>query len=276
MPLPGGSRDDHAPAMPVTPAQRAFVDLLVSRQALKFGDFTLKSGRKSPYFINTGCFHHGGDLARLGAAYAATILARFGDGVQCVFGPAYKGIPLALAAAQAYEAMIGRPVGWTYDRKEAKDHGDGGLFVGCPLQPGLPLVIVDDVITAGTALREALAKLTPTGVRVLGAVVSVDRQERGAGGFGVKDGARSEQDAVAELLLRGTDDVECVRHRERDLGHSDATVGECLHDFDKGTGIGMPHDGNDSAIQNPLEMFFAAHAKIVADQSKRLATDGHR
>ena len=181
MPLPGGSRDDHAPAMPVTPAQRAFVDLLVSRQALKFGDFTLKSGRKSPYFINTGCFHHGGDLARLGAAYAATILARFGDGVQCVFGPAYKGIPLALAAAQAYEAMIGRPVGWTYDRKEAKDHGDGGLFVGCPLQPGLPLVIVDDVITAGTALREALAKLTPTGVRVLGAVVSVDRQERGAG-----------------------------------------------------------------------------------------------
>ena len=167
--------------MPVTPAQRAFIDLLASRQALRFGDFTLKSGRKSPYFINTGCFHHGGDLARLGAAYAATIHARFGDAVQCVFGPAYKGIPLALAAAQAYEALVGRPVGWAYDRKEAKEHGDGGLFVGCPLTPGLPVVIVDDVITAGTALREALAKLAPTGVRVVGAVISVDRQEKGGG-----------------------------------------------------------------------------------------------
>jgi orotate phosphoribosyltransferase len=167
--------------MPLTPDQRAFVDLLVSRRALTFGDFTLKSGRKSPYFINTGCFHHGGDLARLGAAYAATIRARFGDGVRSVFGPAYKGIPLALAAAQAYETLVGRPVGWTYDRKEAKDHGDGGLFVGCPLTPGLPVVIVDDVITAGTALREALAKLAGTGATVLGAVVSVDRQEKGAG-----------------------------------------------------------------------------------------------
>ena len=167
--------------MPVTTAQRAFIDLLVSRKALTFGDFTLKSGRKSPYFINTGCFHQGGDIARLGSAYAATIRARFGDGIQCVFGPAYKGIPLALAAAQTYEVLVNRPVGWAYDRKEAKDHGDGGLFVGCPLKPGLPVVIVDDVITAGTALREALAKLAPTGVRVVGAVVSVDRQERGKG-----------------------------------------------------------------------------------------------
>lgn len=167
--------------MPVSPAQRAFVDLLVARQALRFGDFTLKSGRKSPYFINTGCFNRGGDLARLGEAYAATIKARFGDGVRCVFGPAYKGIPLALAAAQGYEALVGRPVGWTFDRKEAKDHGDVGGFVGHPLDPGLEVVIVDDVITAGTALREALAKLKPTGVKIVGAVVSVDRQEKGAG-----------------------------------------------------------------------------------------------
>lgn len=165
----------------MTPAQTAFLELLVARQALKFGDFTLKSGRKSPYFINTGCFHMGGDLARLGAAYAATVRQRFGDGVQAVFGPAYKGIPLGLATAAAYEALVGRPVGWTYDRKEAKDHGDGGSFVGHPLSPGLKVVIVDDVLTAGTALRESLAKLKPTGVEVLGAVVAVDRQERGAG-----------------------------------------------------------------------------------------------
>jgi orotate phosphoribosyltransferase len=165
----------------MTPAQTAFLELLVARQALKFGDFTLKSGRKSPYFINTGCFHMGGDLAKLGAAYAATVRARFGDGVQAVFGPAYKGIPLGLATAAAYEGLVGRPIGWTYDRKEAKDHGDGGSFVGHPLTQGLQVVIVDDVLTAGTALRESLAKLKPTGVQVVGAVVAVDRQERGAG-----------------------------------------------------------------------------------------------
>jgi orotate phosphoribosyltransferase len=165
----------------VTPAQEAFLELLVTRQALKFGDFTLKSGRKSPYFINTGCFHMGGDLAMLGEAYAATVRARFGDGVQVVFGPAYKGIPLGLATAAAYEGLVGRQVGWTYDRKEAKTHGDGGGYVGHPLTPGLKVVIVDDVLTAGTALRESLQKLKPTGVEVLGAVVAVDRQERGKG-----------------------------------------------------------------------------------------------
>ncbi len=163
----------------LTPAQTSFIDLLVARQALRFGDFTLKSGRKSPYFINTGCFHQGGDLARLGAAYAHTIHARFGADVQVVFGPAYKGIPLALAASQAYEGLAGRSVGWTYDRKEAKDHGDGGLFVGAPLIPGTTVVIVDDVLTAGTAMRETFAKLKPLGVRILGAVVAVDRQEKG-------------------------------------------------------------------------------------------------
>ncbi len=166
---------------PLSPDQRDFVDLLLARNALKFGDFTLKSGRKSPYFINTGCFNQGGDLARLGAAYASTIRANFGDGIAVVFGPAYKGIPLALAAAQAYEHLVGRPVGWAFDRKEAKDHGDGGLFVGAPLTRDLPIVIVDDVITAGTALRESLAKLAATGARVLGAIVSVDRQEKGRG-----------------------------------------------------------------------------------------------
>ena len=165
--------------MPLSAAQSAFIDLLVARQALRFGDFTLKSGRRSPYFINTGCFHHGGDLVRLGDAYADTIRARFGNDVQVVFGPAYKGIPLALAAAQGYEGLVQRGVGWTYDRKEAKDHGDGGLFVGAPLTPGTKVVIVDDVLTAGTAMRETFAKLKPTGVNICGAVVAVDRQERG-------------------------------------------------------------------------------------------------
>lgn len=167
--------------MALAPAQATFIDLLVARQALRFGDFTLKSGRKSPYFINTGCFHQGGDIARLGAAYAHAIHAQFGDGVDTVFGPAYKGIPLALAASQGYEQLVGRPTGWTYDRKEAKDHGDGGLFVGSPLTAGTRVVIVDDVLTAGTAMRETFAKLKPLGVEILGAVVAVDRQEKGQG-----------------------------------------------------------------------------------------------
>src|SRR3954471_15514772 len=134
----------------LSPAQRAFLDLLVSRQALKFGDFTLKSGRKSPYFINTGCFNRGSDIAALGAAYADAIRRHFGDGIQVVFGPAYKGIPLAIAAAQEYERLVGHPVGWAYDRKEAKTHGDGGAFVGFPLTAGLSTVVVDDVVTDGT------------------------------------------------------------------------------------------------------------------------------
>jgi orotate phosphoribosyltransferase len=172
-----------------TPAQIAFIDLLHQRGALKFGEFTLKSGRTSPYFINTGCFSQGGDLERLGSAYADTIRARFGGDIAVVFGPAYKGIPLALAAAQSYEHLVGRPVGWTYDRKEAKDHGDGGSFVGAPLTAGTPVVIVDDVLTAGTALRESIAKLRPLGVDLRGAIVSVDRQERG----------QTSSSAIAEL-----------------------------------------------------------------------------
>lgn len=156
------------------------LDLLLERECLRFGDFTLKSGRKSPYFINTGRLHRGGDLLAVGDCYAELIAARLGE-VRVVFGPAYKGIPLALGAAAALEQRLGRAVDWCYDRKEAKDHGDGGAFVGAPLGAGTPVVIVDDVLTAGTALRESLAKLKPLGCRVLGLVVSVDRCELGQG-----------------------------------------------------------------------------------------------
>jgi orotate phosphoribosyltransferase len=185
----------------ISETQRTFVDLLVAREALKFGDFTLKSGRKSPYFINTGCFNQGGDLARLGMAYAATIRRHFGDDIAVVFGPAYKGIPLALAAAAAYEQLIERSVGWTYDRKEIKAHGDGGLFVGAPLRPGVRVVIVDDVLTAGTALRESLTKLRPSGVTIVGAVVAVDRQEKGAGSLtAIEEISREQNITVAPII----------------------------------------------------------------------------
>ncbi|TVR40791.1 MAG: orotate phosphoribosyltransferase [Planctomycetota bacterium] len=169
------------PSAALAPHACSLLRCFLQRGAIRFGDFTLKSGRKSPYFINTGCLHQGGDLATFGAAYAEGIIALSpSDPVDVVFGPAYKGIPLALAAAQALESRLGQPVGWAYDRKEAKDHGDGGSFVGAPLAPGTRVVVVDDVLTAGTALRETLAKLQPLGVTIVGAVVAVDRQEAGA------------------------------------------------------------------------------------------------
>ncbi len=198
----------------ISDAQQAFVRLLVAREALKFGDFTLKSGRKSPYFINTGCFNQGGDLAQLGAAYADAIYRRFGAEVSIIFGPAYKGIPLALAAAATYEQLVKRSVGWTYDRKEVKDHGDGGLFVGAPLQPGAKVVIVDDVLTAGTAMRESLAKLRPTGVHIVGAVVAVDRQEKGSGSLTAIEELSNEQNIPVAPIITITEAADYLLKNE--------------------------------------------------------------
>lgn len=162
--------------------QIRFLELLVARDALRFGDFTLKSGRRSPYFINTGCFHRASDIAALGACYAACVQDRIASPIDVVFGPAYKGIPLALACAQALHQDGNADVGWCYDRKETKDHGDGGNFVGAPLTPGSRVLLVDDVLTAGTALRATLAKLQPLGLELVGAVISVDREETGPAG----------------------------------------------------------------------------------------------
>lgn len=166
----------------LSPSQRGFLDLLMRREALCFGDFTLKSGRKSPYFVNTGRLCTGGDLATLGDCYAGLIQDRLGEKLDAVFGPAYKGIPLALATATALEVRLGRPIGWVFDRKEAKTHGDGGQFVGIPLNKGDRVVVVDDVITDGGAKRETLSKLTPLGLDIRAFVVGVDREEKGPGG----------------------------------------------------------------------------------------------
>ncbi|NRA37654.1 MAG: orotate phosphoribosyltransferase [Planctomycetes bacterium] len=160
--------------------QKDFLQLFVERQALKFGDFTLKSGRQSPYFINTGCFHMASDLKALGSAYAQIIKDHCGE-IDVIFGPAYKGIPLALAAANSLAEEHDCDIAWSYDRKEVKTHGDGGAFVGAPLEKGTRVVIVDDVMTAGTALRESIEKLRPLGVEIVAAVISVDRMEKGTG-----------------------------------------------------------------------------------------------
>jgi orotate phosphoribosyltransferase len=158
--------------------QRAFVDLLVEYEVVRFGDFTLKSGRKSPYFVNAGQLRSGDAITRLGRAYAARLRAA---DVACdlVFGPSYKGVPLAVATASALAAS-GRDVGYTFDRKEAKDHGEGGRFVGTQPADGMNVVVVDDVITSGISVREAVDLVRSTAdVNVTAVVIAVDRQERG-------------------------------------------------------------------------------------------------
>ncbi|MGL4831499.1 MAG: orotate phosphoribosyltransferase, partial [Propionibacteriaceae bacterium] len=154
-----------------------FTDFLLSSGALTFGDFTTKSGRKTPYFINTGTFHTGPQLALLGEAYAGTILDQMGP-VDVVFGPAYKGIPLAVAAATAL-AEDGLSVSYSSLRKEAKDHGDTGSWLGHIPTAKERVVIVEDVTTAGTSVRESMPALLQTGCTVVGLVIAVDRQERG-------------------------------------------------------------------------------------------------
>jgi len=158
--------------------QRRFVDFMLEAGVLTFGDFTTKSGRRTPYFVNTGRYRSGAQLARLGRAYADAIERGFPGGFDVLFGPAYKGIPLAVAVSMAF-AERGRDVEFCFNRKEAKDHGEGGVLVGRPLRDGDRVLIVEDVTTAGTSIRETVPILRAAAdIRLAGLVVSVDRQAR--------------------------------------------------------------------------------------------------
>jgi orotate phosphoribosyltransferase len=156
----------------------SFIELCLGLGVLRFGEFKLKSGRLSPYFFNAGLFSTGRALAELGRHYADAI-ARSGWQFDVLFGPAYKGIPLVASASIALADRYGRDVPWAFNRKEAKDHGEGGSIVGAPLRGRV--LIVDDVITAGTAIREAIEIITAAGGQPAGVVLALDRQERGSG-----------------------------------------------------------------------------------------------
>ncbi|HEY7963342.1 MAG TPA: orotate phosphoribosyltransferase [Steroidobacteraceae bacterium] len=158
--------------------QLTFIELALQREALRFGTFTLKSGRESPYFFNAGRFSDGESAAVLGSCYAAAVTTA-GLGFDMVFGPAYKGIPLATATVVALAREHGRSVPYAFNRKEAKDHGEGGRIVGAPL--GGRVLIIDDVITAGTAVRESLDLIRAAGAQPVGVALALDRQERGQG-----------------------------------------------------------------------------------------------
>jgi len=166
--------------------QKDFVDFMLEIGALKFGEFTLKSGRVSPYFFNAGMFNTGEHLSKLGGFYA-TAIEKSGLEFDVLFGPAYKGIPLATATAMALNDSFNRNVPYSFNRKEAKTHGEGGDIVGHALEGDI--LIIDDVITAGTAIREAMDIIAANGATAKGVIVAVDRQEKGKG----------EQSAIQEV-----------------------------------------------------------------------------
>ncbi|HET7313902.1 orotate phosphoribosyltransferase [Salinisphaera sp.] len=179
-----------------------FLALADQYDALKFGEFTLKSGRVSPYFFNMGEIASGAGMKRLAANYAAALAASNID-YDSLFGPAYKGIPLVTSLACAL-ADHGFDVPFTYNRKEAKDHGEGGSLVGAPL--GKRVVIVDDVITAGTAVREAIGPIRAAGAEVAGVLIALDRQERGADNRSPLV-ALAEDEGIATVAVANLDDV---------------------------------------------------------------------
>ena len=162
--------------------KKEFIEFMVDCHVLKFGDFVTKSGRRTPFFVNTGFYRTGNQLKKLGEYYAEAIHDKFSLDFDVMFGPAYKGIPLAVTSAMAISEMYGKSVGYCSNRKEQKDHGEKGILLGSPLEDGDKVLIIEDVTTAGTSIQETLPIILAQGkVTIAGLVVSVDRMEKGQG-----------------------------------------------------------------------------------------------
>ena len=205
-----------------------FIQFLVKSGALKFGEFTLKSGRVCPYFLNVGQFYTGELISKLCGYYAEALKSEeLAVDFDVIFGPAYKGIPLCVGTSMRFGELAGRDVAYTYNRKEAKDHGEGGNFVGAPLGADSKVVIVDDVMTAGTAVREALEMLKSLqdAPAVKGVLIAVDRKEKGSSGvsavdeiyeaYGVRVYSIVNLDEIIEVLYKKSlDGVEYIGEEE--------------------------------------------------------------
>jgi len=190
--------------------QREFLDFALDLGVLRFGTFTLKSGRVSPYFFNAGLFNTGAALARLGRFYAQTIIDS-GIRFDVLYGPAYKGIPLAAVTAAALYDRHGIDVPYAFNRKESKAHGEGGSIVGHPLQG--EILIIDDVITAGTAIRESMDIIKAEGARPAGVVIALDRQERGKGERSAIQEVEADYGMPVAAIVRLADLVDFIRQR---------------------------------------------------------------
>lgn len=181
--------------------QREFIEFAIEKNVLRFGEFTLKSGRVSPYFFNAGMFKTGGDLARLGRFYAATLMDAKID-FDLVFGPAYKGIPIATTTTVALFDQHNIDVPYCFNRKEAKTHGEGGSLVGAPLVGNI--MLVDDVITAGTAIRESMQTIAAQGAQLSGVLIALDRQEKGQSELSaIQEVERDFETQVAAIVTLG-------------------------------------------------------------------------
>ena len=197
--------------------QEEFITFMVRAGVLTFGDFTTKSGRRTPYFINTGNYKTGAQAAKLGDYYAACIQQNLPVGVDCLFGPAYKGIPLAVSAAASLYRNYGRDLPYCFNRKEAKDHGEGGVMVGCRPQDGDRVVIVEDVVTAGTAVRESIELFQHVAdVKMRALIVSVDRMERGTRACSTLDELREDYGIAVYPIVTVREIIAFLHNRELD------------------------------------------------------------
>lgn len=199
--------------------QREFIEFALEKEVLKFGEFTLKSGRKSPYFFNAGLFNTGRDLARLGRFYAAA-LADSGIDYDVLFGPAYKGIPIATTTAVALADHHDVDTPYCFNRKEAKDHGEGGNLVGSPLEGRI--MLVDDVITAGTAIRESMEIIKANGADLAGVLVAIDRQEKGKGELSAIQEVERDFGCVVISIVSLTDLVTFLEEKGDNAEHLEA------------------------------------------------------
>ncbi len=195
-----------------------FITFMVRSGVLTFGDFTTKSGRKTPYFVNTGNYKTGAQAALLGDYYAACVQEHAPEGVSCLFGPAYKGIPLAVTTAASLYRGYGRDLPYCFNRKEAKDHGEGGTLVGYQVQDGDSVAIIEDVVTAGTAVRESLAFFESLGkkVEVRHLFVSVDRMERGTGDKTTLDELRDSYGIAVHPIVTVREVMAALHNKEID------------------------------------------------------------
>ena len=192
-----------------------FIHFMVDCGVLRFGDFVTKSGRKTPFFVNTGNYQTGSQLRRLGQYYARAIADTFGTDFDILFGPAYKGIPLSVAASIALEEQYGADVRYCSNRKEVKDHGDKGILLGSKIGDGDRVVIIEDVTTAGTSIKETLPIIRAQGkADVLGLVVSVDRCERGQGEKGALQEIGETDGLKTCAIVTMKEVIECLYNRE--------------------------------------------------------------
>lgn len=196
--------------------KQEFIEFMVESDVLKFGEFTLKSGRKSPFFMNAGAYVTGSQLRRLGEYYAKAIHEHYGDDFDVLFGPAYKGIPLSVATTMAYSELYGKDIRYCSNRKEVKDHGDTGILLGSKIQDGDKVVIIEDVTTSGKSIEETFPIIRAQGkVEIVGLMVSLNRMEVGKGGEKcaldeIKDLYGFETAAIVSMA----DVVECLYNKE--------------------------------------------------------------